>query len=285
MGGRTLRRSRLWWRRLKKPISHQPSAINDHQRRRRRWPWLSLGLLALALIAVGAFALTRPDKVDVPNVEGRSLLEARDILERRGFEEVDVERVRSPAERDTVLDQDPNAGESAATDEAVTLEVSNGPGEARVPSVKNLLQEQAVNDLNQIGFKVNVETEPSDTVKKGFAIRTVPKEGSVFELGQRVTLFVSSGPELVEVPDVVGLSRDSAENRLTQEGFDVAVREQEDEAREDEVIEQDPIGRHRDTTRRDRDHHRLEWRRAGRRAERDRPLAVRCELGCSAGRA
>jgi len=165
------------------------------ERRRRRWPLLSLFLLAVGLIAL-VYALTRPEKVDVPRVEGRSLLQARDILERRGFDEIEVERVRSLAERDTVLDQDPDGGERAAKDDTITLEVSNGPGQALVPSVRNLPREQAVKDLNQAGFKANVDTEPSDTVKEGFAIRTAPKEGTLVDRGQRVTLYVSSGPEL-----------------------------------------------------------------------------------------
>jgi len=46
----------------------------------------------------------------------------------------------------------------------------------------------------------------------------------------------------VTVPDVVGLSRDSAENRITSEGLDVAIREEESDEREDEVIAQDPGG-------------------------------------------
>ena len=41
------------------------------------------------------------------------------------------------------------------------------------------------------------------------------------ERGSRVRLFVSSGPEQVDVPNVVGLTRESAETRLTREGLEV----------------------------------------------------------------
>ena len=97
-------------------------------------------------------------------------------------------------------------------------------------------------DLNQAGFKVNLDTEASDAVKEGFAIRTVPKEGTELERGKRVTLYVSSGPELIVVPDVIGLSRDSAESRITSEGLGVEIREEESDRREGEVISQDPGG-------------------------------------------
>jgi serine/threonine-protein kinase len=53
-------------------------------------------------------------------------------------------------------------------------------------------------------------------------------------------LFVSSGPEQISVPDVVGLTRGAAETRLTREGLDVRVRTEESEEAEDEVIAQTP---------------------------------------------
>ena len=59
-------------------------------------------------------------------------------------------------------------------------------------------------------------------MKKGFAIRTVPQEGTSVTKGTRVRLLVSQGPEQVTVPDVTGLSRASAESRLRD--ADLAVR-------------------------------------------------------------
>jgi anti-sigma regulatory factor (Ser/Thr protein kinase) len=78
-------------------------------------------------------------------------------------------------------------------------------------------------------------------VAEDFAIRTVPREGIEVTKGTRVRLLVSNGPEQVTVPDVTGLSRDSAENLLTGEGLEVAVEERESEEPEDEVIAQNPV--------------------------------------------
>ena len=75
---------------------------------------------------------------------------------------------------------------------------------------------------------------------KGLAIRTVPREGEEVTVGTRVRLLVSQGPELTTVPDVVGLSRSSADSRLRGEGLGVGVREQESEEPEGTVIAQDP---------------------------------------------
>ncbi|MDQ3588329.1 MAG: Stk1 family PASTA domain-containing Ser/Thr kinase [Actinomycetota bacterium] len=209
-------------------------------RKRRRWPWAVLALLVLAMLAVLAYALTRPKMVDVPKVEGQQLEQAREILERAGFEKVKVERSRSLAERDRVLDQDPDPGGEAEENGTITLEVSNGPGDTRVPSVENLPQERAVKELNRVQLKVNLDPEPSNTVREGFAIRTAPPEGTEVERGTRIRLLVSSGAGKVKVPGVIGLLRESAESRLGAGGFDVSVRTEQSDQPKDEVISQTP---------------------------------------------
>jgi eukaryotic-like serine/threonine-protein kinase len=150
--------------------------------------------------------------------------------------------VRSSQPFDQVIDQDPNAGEEADDGSTITLEVSDGPGTVRVPSVAKLPQEQAIEDLQDADLRVTTEPQSSDEIRAGFAIRTVPRAGEEVERETRVTLFVSTGPEQVTVPDVVGLSSDSAEASLAAEGFGVAVEEQESEEAVGEVIAQSPEG-------------------------------------------
>ena len=59
-------------------------------------------------------------------------------------------------------------------------------------------------------------------------------------VGERIQLLVSSGPAQVEVPDVTGLARDSAEQLLTDAGLEPAIEETESDKPEDEVISQNP---------------------------------------------
>ena len=211
----------------------------------RRWPWIAIGLLTLALIGALLYVILSgtltAEKKDVPRVTGKQLVEARAVLERAGFE-VQTERVRSAQPFDQVVDQDPNPGEQADEGSTVTLEVSRGPGEVLVPAVANLRQGVAIQELEDAGLKVTVDQEPSDKVKKDFAIRTLPREATKVTRGTRVRLFVSSGPEQLTVPDVTGLSRDSAESRLRDEGFGVSVAEQESDEPEGDVISQSPAG-------------------------------------------
>jgi serine/threonine-protein kinase len=109
-----------------------------------------------------------------------------------------------------------------------------------VPSVQNLPQAQAIEELEDRGLRATVDRRPSETVRAGLAVRTVPAAGEEVERGERVQLFISSGPEEVAVPEVIGLSRDSAEAQISDAGLVPAVREQESEEPEGEVISQDP---------------------------------------------
>jgi serine/threonine-protein kinase len=174
-------------------------------------------------------------------VTGKQLVEARALMERAGFE-VETERVQSSQPFDQVVDQDPNAGEEAEEGTTVTLEVSGGPGEVLVPPVDKLRQGQAIRELEDAGLEVTLDREFSDTVRDDFAIRTVPREGTEVTKGTRVRLLVSNGPEQVTVPDVLGLSRESAEDRLREEGLSVSVEEQESDEPEGDVISQNPSG-------------------------------------------
>ncbi len=211
--------------------------------RERRWPLFTIGILTLALVGALLFvilsgALTA-EKIDVPRATGKPLVVARALMERAGLE-VQTERVRSSQPFDQVVDQDPNPGEQAEEGSTVTLEVSDGPGTVLVPPVANLRQGQAVTELEDAGLKVTVDTEFSDKVKKDFAVRTVPSEGKEVTKGTRVRLLVSAGPEQVTVPNVTGLSRESAEAQLRDDGFRVGVVEQESDEPEGDVISQSP---------------------------------------------
>jgi eukaryotic-like serine/threonine-protein kinase len=212
-------------------------------KKRRRWPWIVIGLLTLALVGfltyLAVVALTAPETREVPRVVGRQLVQARAVLERAGFQ-VEETRVRSEADFDQVLEQDPNPGEEAEDGSTVVLEISGGPGTVLVPTVRNLPQAQAIDELEERGLRANVDRLSSEEVRAGLALRTVPSAGTEVERGERIQLFISSGPELVAVPGVIGLSRDSAESQISTAGLVPAVQEQESEEPEGEVIGQDP---------------------------------------------
>ena len=208
--------------------------------RRKRWLYAGLALLVLALIAIMVFAFTRPEQVDVPKVTGLGLSDARELLEREGFDDVEVEREQSMAEVDRVLRQDPDAAESAPVDTTVTLTISRGPGVVRIPSVRSRSRAQAERALKEAGLKVSIGRRASEGVREGRAVATTPAAGEEVQRGTRVRLLLSSGPPQVKVPDVVGLTRETAEARLTGLGLEPAVSTEDSDAPVGEVLSQDP---------------------------------------------
>jgi eukaryotic-like serine/threonine-protein kinase len=220
------------------PEEAAPAAAEE-VRRRRRSRWIIAGVLVALLAALAIYALTRPDRVNVPSVLDRDVDRAELVLEEAGFE-VAVEPVASTADRDVVLEQDPRAGEEAEEGSTVTLTVSSGPGEAEVPDVVGLPLREAVAELQDADFRVEEETQPSESVDEGTVISTDPRPGEEARVGSRVTVVVSSGVRLVTVPNVVGLDESTARAELEGEGFVVNPEIEESDAEEGTVIRQDP---------------------------------------------
>ena len=67
-----------------------------------------------------------------------------------------------------------------------------------------------------------VTMEYSDTVEKGRIIRQAPEAGEVIEKGSTIDLVVSRGPQMVEMPNVAGFTRDGAEQQLAQVGLNAS---------------------------------------------------------------
>jgi eukaryotic-like serine/threonine-protein kinase len=207
------------------------------------WPWLAaLLVLLLAGAGVAAYLLTRPEKVSVPRVVGQKLDVAQALLENKGFT-VNVIRRTSDRPQDEVIKQDPLEGERVDKGKTVTITVSDGPGQGVVPNVEGLSKAQALKRLKRAGFATSVETEHSSTVAVGNVVETSPGVGEQLEKGRTVTVYVSSGPAPVAVPDVVGEDSGSAEADLRNAGFKVTSTTQESSAKPaGTVLSQNPAG-------------------------------------------
>jgi beta-lactam-binding protein with PASTA domain/predicted Ser/Thr protein kinase len=216
---------------------------SDQRRERRRPPWWAwlLAALALAAVVLGIVLLTRPGNVTVPRVVGQDVSSASAELRVVGLK-ASVDRVASSRPVDEVLAQDPAGGDEAQDGATVTLTVSSGPGQVGVPSVDGLGEAKASAILTDAGLVVDrVVRQADDSVPKGHVIKTSPAAGTTIDRGSNVTLFVSSGPQQVAVPDLVGLTQREAQQTLGNLGFQFTVTEEEsDSADPRTVLRQDP---------------------------------------------
>ncbi len=182
------------------------------------------------------------EPVPVANVVGKTLEDARAELMQQGFV-VEVNAVESSdAPEGEVLAQRPAAGTELQPGETVVLDVSPGPGETPVPDVAGQSAVNATQILNDAGFRVQQADEESNTVEAGLVIRTDPPANTPLEDGETVTIFISTGVGMVDVPNVVTLPIAEARLRITDANLEFVEREQEIVAGQTvgTVVAQDP---------------------------------------------
>ncbi|KOG32154.1 Stk1 family PASTA domain-containing Ser/Thr kinase [Streptomyces resistomycificus] len=164
-----------------------------------------------------------PRTVRVPDVEGYRLDKARDLLKDSGLDPGMVTRAFSDeVPRGSVISTDPEKGTERRAGSAIALTVSKGRP-IDVPDVTGESLQDARADLEEAGLKVKVATEEVNSAEydKGQVARQTPADGSTAAEGDTVTLTLSKGPEMIEVPDVVGDSVDEARQQLEAAGFSV----------------------------------------------------------------
>jgi eukaryotic-like serine/threonine-protein kinase len=79
-----------------------------------------------------------------------------------------------------------------------------------VPYVVDLREIEAQSQILAADLRYETEREPSTEVEEGFVIRQDPAGGVRVDKDSTVTIFVSTGPPMTEVPDVVGDNVDDA---------------------------------------------------------------------------
>lgn len=93
------------------------------------------------------------------------------------------------------------------------------PTTRTIPNVQGLPQQEAQTELEAAGFVVNIVQEASADVATGLVIRTSPNVGSDIRIGATVTLTVSTGRQMVQVPDVSGMSLEAAAQAIEAAGL------------------------------------------------------------------
>lgn len=183
-----------------------------------------------------------PDTVAVPDVVNLTREEAEATLREEGFTPLATREESDEVEEGRVISQDPPGGQEVAPESTVTIVVSSGESTVPVPEVAGRSESEATAILSDAGFNVERADEGSNDVPEGTVIRSQPGAGSEVEPGSTVTIFVSSGPDLVAVPNAVGLTEENARGQLEGAGFQVQVTKQPtaDPGQDGIVLSQNP---------------------------------------------
>jgi len=100
------------------------------------------------------------------------------------------------------------------------LPVDGGaPTLIEIPDLTGSDQAQALEDLQNLGFKVGIENAADSSVPSGSVIQTQPQSNTIVNPDSLVTIIVSVGPEAFPIPYVLDIETDRAIYVVEESGF------------------------------------------------------------------
>jgi eukaryotic-like serine/threonine-protein kinase len=167
-----------------------------------------------------------PNVVPVPDVRGKSVLEASGILQDKGFKvalttlPVDTAKLQE----NQVVGTIPKAGSQQPQGTEIQLQVATG--NVAVPDVKGLSCDQATAKMKQKTLVATCQDQPSNDQPQGQAFDSNPTAGAIAPQNSSVTVLISSGPQQVTVPPVTNMDKNVAIKALHDAGLKATITQQ-----------------------------------------------------------
>ena len=145
---------------------------------------------------------------EVPDVRGMTVEEAQLADGVKGIFEIVVKGTQrsDTYEPGQIMQQSPEAGRSRKSNFVIEVYVAAEAVKVPMPDVSGMEYRQARIDLQELGLDLSFDmvNQNSDSMAKDLVISTVPAAGEPLSQGQKITLYVSTGPKTVTVPSFVG---------------------------------------------------------------------------------
>jgi serine/threonine-protein kinase len=228
----------------------EPTAIlppySAEEKKTPGWVWaliIGIGVLVVVGIILALVLAGPKPMVDVPNVIGMNVEEARQALESVGLKmEIKEEQyITSEGQQpDKVISQDPEWGLRITKGSTVSVVVTR---ELRIPNLVGMTQEEAEAKIRELKLAVGeVKSTPTkDESKMGKVLKQSPAAGTLATPGSAVDLEIGKLLSKVVVPNVKGKTASEAESILTSKNLKVnKVEQQSQTVAKGKVIDQDP---------------------------------------------
>ena len=195
--------------------------------------YMNINSTVLLMLSSGKDTVVTPQngKAVVPYVVWAEKASAIDRLKQAGLAEPEiVEKHDNSVAAGSVISQSVEAGTEVAVGTKITLTVSLGAASFEMPGVVGQTLEKANTALTSKGLLVAVQYKKDNAVPAGNVISQSVAKGASVKRGDKITLTVSSGSEIVTVtvPNVVGMTKANAEKALKDKKFKVTVLENYD---------------------------------------------------------
>ena len=205
---------------------------------------IALGILLFFLFRLAGGGDDEPELIAVPDLTGMSQEEALDRLEDDGFQWRVFFEPSDTEEAGFVTRTEPPFGTEVEVGSALDVYISSGIEEFPVPPLIGQTLEDAERLLEEADLTLGtVDERPDPDRAEGIVIEQTPSAGVEVGRGTPVNVVVSTGPELVVLPDLTGLSEREAVAALNQLGlrFTFAPEEHSSTVAEGLVIRTDPL--------------------------------------------
>ena len=143
-----------------------------------------------------------------------------------------------------VCKQDPEADSALEKGGKVNIVISRGVEKGSIPDLSGMTAEQAEKAIKDAGYTPQYAGNEASEADADTVSKQDPAAGKEADKGTTVKYWISTGPEDIEVPNVVGYDQASAKSTLEKAGFTVSVAtgSYSDEYAEGEVMSQTPNG-------------------------------------------
>jgi beta-lactam-binding protein with PASTA domain len=200
-----------------------PRSISPRARRARRLRLVATIAGLVMLVGLGAWTAwvyAVPHYAFVPKVVGLTEQEASAALRAAGLTvRIAPGQHSTTVEAGVVLAAEPPPGTKLRKGDAVVLTPSLGKVFVAIPSVTGLTEDAATKALKDAGFQVVVVKAFDEFTEKGSVVSQNPQAATSVEQGTTVTITISRGPPLIQVPDLTNQSKADAKAALQNLGF------------------------------------------------------------------
>lgn len=204
-----------------------------------------IGLILLFIITIGATIgisnATRPKDVAIPNLVGKTVDEAKKILQDSKLTYVEEESTYSTEyEAGQIISQNPPfvEGRKIKQKTEVKVVVSLGTEKTKVPKLKGLTKQEAEDAAEEAKIKLDFVEETSKTVEAGIIIKQEVDTDTEVNAGDTVKVYISIGTGIkqVVVTSVLYQEEATAKQNLEDLGLKVTVEYSEDKTRGNGVV-------------------------------------------------
>lgn len=182
---------------------------------------LVIALIILAIIFVPKLLKNTGAEIECPEFVGMTIEE---VKQHENFNSFVIEWEYTASEEHeigVVCDQSQSPGKKLKNGAEITLYVSTGQTNIKVPDVYGKTESYAVSELKSKGFKTTVKEVADDEVEAGLVIKTEPARTTVMAEGAEITVYVSTGKatKMLDIPNVVGLTEEKAKADIEKLGL------------------------------------------------------------------